>query len=154
LTPFVAKVSNWLKSGRTWCSQRIWNACRTGSSAENWNCRWTENWNRGTASAPVTSAAALVTLFFISDEELCADYRPDLHNSWPCNHNSITEFRKILRVAAGAEINSGRRENIGGPAIFGVSRQSHLNNAPIGASILREIRDLHEMIARHYDFKK
>jgi hypothetical protein len=34
-----------------------------------------------------------------------------------------------------------------------ITRQAHLNNSPICASILREIRDLHEMIARHRDFK-
>ena len=60
---------------------------------------------------------------------------------------------EILRVVAGTKINSRRCENIGGSAIFGVPRQGHLNNGPICASVLRKIRDLHEMIARHYDFE-
>jgi len=153
LTPFVAKASNWLKSGRTWCSQRIWNACRTGSSDEYWHCRWTENWNRGTASDPVTSAAALVTLFFISDEELCTDYWPDPHEGGACNCQAIINFGSVLYVGPGAKINSSRCENIGATAVFLVTRQNHLNNAAICASILREIRDLHEMIARHRDFE-
>jgi hypothetical protein len=55
-------------------------------------------------------------------------------------------------VSPGAKINSGRCENIGGSAIFGISRQAHLNNAPIYASGLREICDLHEMIVRHFDY--
>ena len=88
----------------------------------------------GTAASTATSAAALVTLFFISDEELCADYWPDSHSSGACNCHSITNFGKVLRVAAGAKINSGRCENIGGSAIFGVPRQGHLNNGPICAS--------------------
>ena len=116
--------------------------------------RGAENWNRrrGTASTPA-SATALITLLFISDEELCADYWPDSHSSGACNCHSITNFGKVHRVAAGAKINSGRCENIGGSAIFRVPRQGHLYNGPIGASVLREIRDLHEMIARHYDFE-
>ena len=108
----------------------------------------------GSASAS-TSAAALVTLFFISDEELCAGYWHDPHSSGACNCHSVTNFGRVLRVAAGARINSGRCENIGGSAIFGVPRQGHLNNGPIcdQSSVLRKIRDLHEMIARHYDFE-
>jgi hypothetical protein len=58
-----------------------------------------------------------------------------------------------LRVSPGAKVNSGRCENIGGSAIWGIPRQANLNNSPICAAFLREIRDLHEMIARHYDFK-
>ena len=121
--------------------------CYTGSRTEDGNRRW------GTASATATSAAALVTVFLISDEQLCADYRPDSHSSGACNCHSITNFGKVHRVAAGAEINSGRCENIGGSAIFGVPRQGHLNNGPICASVLRKIRNLHKMIARHYDFE-
>ena len=75
------------------------------------------------------------------------------HYSGACNCHSVTNFGKVLRVAAGAKINSRRCENIGGPAIFGVTRQGHLNNGPICASVLREIRDLHKMIARHYNFE-
>ena len=135
-------------------SENVRNAgrCRrytyTGSRTEDGNRRW------GTASAS-TPAAALVTLFFITDEELCADYRPDSHNSGTCNPNSVPSFGKILRVAAGAKINSRRCENIGGSTIFGVPRQGHLNNGPIcdQSSVLRKIRDLHEMIARHRDFE-
>jgi hypothetical protein len=59
-----------------------------------------------------------------------------------------------LCVAAGAKINPRRCEDIGSSAIFGITRQAHLNDTPIGASVLREIRDLHEMIARHRDFKR
>ncbi len=102
---------------------------------------------------PPAAAAALVTLFSVTDEELCADYWPDPHSSGACNCHSITNFGRVLRVAAGAKINSGRCENIGRSAIFGVPWQGHLNNGPICASVLRKIRDLHEMIARHYDFE-
>jgi hypothetical protein len=59
-----------------------------------------------------------------------------------------------LCVAAGTKINPRRCEDIGGSAIFGITRQDHLNDAPVGPSVLREIRDLHEMIARHRDFKR
>ena len=51
----------------------------------------------------------------------------------PAIDHSVTNFGKILRVAAGAKINSRRCENIGGSAIFGVPRQGHLNNGPICA---------------------
>jgi hypothetical protein len=58
-----------------------------------------------------------------------------------------------LRVSPGAKVNSGRCEHIGGSAIWGISRQANLNNSPICAAVLREIRDLHDMIARHSNFK-
>jgi len=97
--------------------------------------------------------AALVALFSISDEELCTDDRSDLHDSGARNCQSVANFGSVLRVRAGAKINSRRCENIGASAIFGVTRQNHLNHAPICASVLREIGDLHEMIRRHCDFK-
>ena len=50
----------------------------TGSRTEDRNRRW------ATAST-ATSAAALVTLFFVSDEELCTDYWSDLHDGRACN---------------------------------------------------------------------
>ena len=119
-----------------------------------WTRRGTEDRNRrwATASTPA-SAAALVTFFFVSDEELCADDWSDLHDGGTCNCQPVINFGSVLRVGAGAKINSRRCENIGASAIFGITRQDHLNNAPICASVLREIRDLHEMIARHRDFK-
>jgi hypothetical protein len=58
-----------------------------------------------------------------------------------------------LRVSAGAKINPRRCQNIGVSTIWGVTRQGHLNNSPVCASVLREIRYPHEMIARHCDFK-
>jgi len=57
-----------------------------------------------------------------------------------------------LHVGASTKINSCRCENIGASAIFSVSRQDYLNHGPICASGLREICDLHEMIARHFDY--
>ena len=60
----------------------------------------------------------------------------------------------VLRVSAGAKINSRRCENIGASAIFDVTGQDYLNNAAVCASVLCEIRDLHEMIAGHCDFDK
>src|SRR5262249_53166047 len=100
-----------------------------------------------------TSLAALVSLFLISDEELCTDDWSDLHDSGACNCQSVTNFRSVLRVGAGAKINSCRCENIGASAVVGVTRQDHLNNAPVCASVLSEISNLHEMITRHYYFK-
>jgi hypothetical protein len=98
--------------------------------------------------------AAFVALFFVSDEERCAGYWAYPHPGGACNCHSITNFGSILRVSAGAKINSGRCENIGASAIWAVEGQVYLNNAPICASYLREIGDLHEMIVRHNDFKK
>jgi len=97
--------------------------------------------------------AALVTLFSVSDEELCTDDWANLHDSRTCYCQSVTNFGSVLRVSAGAKINSRCRENVGAPAVFLVTRQNHLNHASICASVLREIRDLHEMIARDRDFK-
>jgi hypothetical protein len=57
-----------------------------------------------------------------------------------------------LRVSPSAKVNSGRCENIGGSAIWGIPRQANLNNSPICAAVLREIRDLHDMIAGHFDY--
>src|SRR5947208_1667458 len=94
--------------------------CRGSPSeeAEDWNRRWAT----ASGSTPA-SAAALVTLFSITDEELCADYWPDLHNSGACNCHSVTNFGEVLRVGAGTKINPRRCENVGSPAIFGVTRQ-------------------------------
>jgi len=97
--------------------------------------------------------AALVTLFFVSNKELCTDDWPDFHNSGTCDCQSVANFGSVLGVSAGAKINSRRCENIGASSIFAVTRQNHLNHAPICASVLREICDLHEMIARDRDFK-
>jgi hypothetical protein len=97
--------------------------------------------------------AALVTLFFVSDEELCTDDWSDLHDGRTCYCQPVTNFGSVLRVGAGTKINSGSCKNIGASAVFGITRQNHLNHAPICASVLREIRDLHEMIAGHRDFK-
>src|SRR4029453_14704869 len=110
--------------------------CRTKDGDRRW----------GTASASATSAAALATPFPVSDEELCAGYWPDPHYSGACNCHSVSNFGSGLHVSAGAKINPRRCENIGASAIFAIPRQGHLNNAPICASVLREIGDLHEMI--------
>ena len=44
------------------------------------------------------SAGALVTLFSITDEELCTDYWPDRHYSGACNCHSVSNFGRGLRV--------------------------------------------------------
>jgi hypothetical protein len=75
------------------------------------------------------------------------------HFSRSGDDHLIARLGSILQIASGAKINSGRCEYIGGPAIFGVTRQLHLNDTTISASVLCEIRDLHEMIARHDDYK-
>jgi hypothetical protein len=98
--------------------------------------------------------AAFVTVFFVSDEERCAGYWAYPHPGGSCNRHSVTNFGSVLRHSARAKINSGRCENIGASAIWAVERKVHLNNASICASYLCEISDLHEMILRHYDFKK
>ena len=53
----------------------------------------------------------------------------------------------------GPKINSRRCEDISRSTIFGLTRQGHLNNGAVSASVLREIRDLQEMIVRHSDYE-
>jgi hypothetical protein len=65
----------------------------------------------------------------------------------------VTSFGRVLRVASGTKINSRRCEDNGGSAIVGVPRQGHFNNGAVSASVLREIRDLHEVIVRHSDYE-
>src|SRR5262249_8713276 len=105
------------------------------------------------ALTATSTFAALVTLFSESDEERCAGHWAYPHPGWACNCYSVTNFGSVLRHSAGAKINSGRCENIGASTIWAVERKVYLNNAPICASLLCEIRDLHEMIVRHNDFK-
>src|SRR4029078_9004342 len=136
-------------TNRRWRDKRITRRCRccTGSRTEDGNRGW------GTPSASSSAATSLITILFVSDEELCADYWPDSHSRGACDCHAISNFGKVHRVTAGAKINSRRCENIGGSAIFHVPGQGHLNNRPICASVLRKIRNLHKMIARHYDFE-
>ena len=56
-------------------------------------------------------------------------------------------------LVPGTKINSRSCKNIGASAVFGITRQNHFNHAPICASVLCEISDLHEMVARHRYFK-
>ena len=64
------------------------------------------------------------------------------------------QFREELRgVASGTKINSRRGEDISRSTIFGLTRQGHLDNGAVSASVLREIRDLQEMIVRHSDYE-
>src|SRR4029079_6776875 len=112
-----------------------------------------DRYRRWAGSSTSASLAALVTLFFVSDEELCTDDWSDLHDGRTCYCQPVTNFGSVLRVGAGAKINSRSCQHIRASAVFAVARQNHLNHAPICASVLREIRDLHEMIAGHRYFK-
>ena len=99
-------------------------------------------------------ASASIAFHSITDEELCTDYWPDPHQSGACYCHLVTNFGRVLRgVASGTKINSRRCEDIGRSTIFGLARQGHLNNGAVSASVLREIRDLQEMIVRHSDYE-
>jgi len=105
------------------------------------------------ALTAVKPASASIALHSITDEELCTDYWPDPDDSGAYYCPLVTNFGRNLRIASGAKINSRRRENIGRSTIFGLTRQGHLNNGAVSASVLREIRDLQEMIVRHSDYE-
>ena len=113
------------------------------------------NWiSLSNALTAVKPASASIALHSITDEELCTDYWPDPQPSGACYCHSVNNFGRVLRgVASGTKINSRRCENIGCSTIFGLTRQGHLNNGAVSASVLREIRDVQEMIVRHSDFE-
>ena len=87
---------------------QVGEAVSTRSGTEDRNRRW------ATASTAPTSAAALVTLFSITDEELCTDYRSaSLTISGSGDDHSIANFGSVLRISSGTKVDSRRSENIG-----------------------------------------
>ena len=67
-------------------------------------------------------------------------------------YRSINNFRRILRVGSGTEINPCRGENIGRSTIF-ITGERYANNAAISSSFLRKIRDLKKVIVGHHDYQ-
>ena len=60
------------------------------------------------------------------------------------------EFCRVLPVLKSIRV---AVSDISRSTIFGLTRQGHLNNGAVSASVLREIRDLQEMIVRHSDYE-
>src|SRR5207244_11069660 len=93
--------------------------------------------------------STLISSFFITDKKRSTRYRRDVHFSRTCNNHWVTDFREILRINAGAKIDSSRGKNIRAPA--SITAQRDTDDAAVSASLLSKICDLKEAIFRDCD---